>query len=334
MATPQARRYRLHLESRREQASAFHLSPSAWRHAAARHPALAAQIDASFGWDGETLEQALADADCLLATRFAKPLVNAAPRLRWIHTTSAGVDSLMPLDELRADLLLSNSSGVHSERAQEYAQMALLMLHARMPAQYDAQRAHRWEPRLIPLIRGKTVLVVGFGDIGSAVGRAARALGLYVIAATRSGRVVEGSPADRTVPVEQLDQVLADADFVVITAPLTAATRNLFDARRLGLMRPAAGLINMSRAGLLDYPALYQRLENGSCGGAILDVFDPEPLPADAPAWDVPGLIVTPHVSCDLPDYAQRVLDLWFGNFGRLVRGEPLDNLVDRTLGY
>jgi len=335
MTTSSTPRFRLHLESRSAQWSAFHLDPAAWATASARHPELAARIEPSFGWDGKNLSEALVDSDFLLASRFSKAVVNAAPRLRWIHTTVAGVDGLLPLDELRADLVLTNSSGIHGDKAREYVQMALLMLNAQLPALATAQREHRWRVDLTGLIRGKTVVVVGYGDIGMAAGRGAKTLGLKVIGVTRSGRPLpDDSGADRIVSVAQLDEVLPEADFVVVTAPLTAETRNILSAERLARMRPGAGLINIARAALVDYPALLERLRSGACGGAILDVFDPEPLPADVPYWDMPNLIVTPHCSCDLPDYNQRALEVWFDNFGRWLRKEPLRNQVDRKLGY
>jgi len=330
------RRYRLHLESRRQQAAAFHLDEPAWQRAAARHAELAAVLDVSFGWDGERFAQPMDDIDFLLASKFPHAAINAAARLRWIHTTGAGVDQLQPLAALRRDLLLTNSSGIHSDKAAEYVQMALLMLNAKIPQVMRAQHERRWENCLTSPIRGKTLLVIGFGDLGRAAAGAGRALGLRVVALNRSGRA-QASVADVTdllAPVAQLDDWLPQADFVVVTAPLTQATRNLLCAQRLALMRPGAGIVNMARAVLVDYEALLARLSSGACGGAVLDVFDPEPLPADARYWDAPGLIVTPHLSCDVPDYNQRVLDVWFGNFARLLRGEPLTNLVDRTLGY
>ncbi len=333
--TEPTRRYRLHLESQRRQSPAFHLDEAAWRTASARHPDLARQIDVTFGWDGERFARPLDDVDFLLASRFPHPVVNDAPRLRWIHTTGAGVDQLMPLDRLRSDLMLTNSSGIHSDKAAEYAQMALLMLNAQLPAVFQAQREHRWDARLTTSIRGKTVLVIGFGDLGVAASRAAHALGLRVVALNRSGSASSATDLVHVLaPVAALDEWLPEADFVILTAPLTPATRDLLSAARLARMRPGAGLINMSRAALIDYATLFERLRSGACGGAILDVFDPEPLPADHAAWDVPGLIVTPHISCDAPDYGLRVLDLWFGNFARFLRGEPLANIVSHTRGY
>jgi phosphoglycerate dehydrogenase-like enzyme len=334
------KRFRLHLESQSRQPAAFHLDETTWRAAAAQHAELAALLDVTFGWDGKRFERPLDGVDFLLASRFPHAAVNQAADVKWIHTTGAGVDQLMPLDTLRNDVLLTNSSGIHGDKAMEYVQMALLMLNTGLPAVIDAQRAHQWVSRLTPTIRGKTALVIGFGDLGIAAARAARTLGLRVVALNRSGRLGPTAPDDAAKlsdvlgPVDQLDTWLPQADFVVVTAPLTAATRGMLDARRLALMQPSAGLINISRAALIDHECLFERLRRGDCAGAVLDVFDPEPLAADAPAWDVPELIVTPHISCDVPDYSRRVLDLWFRNFGRLLADQPLLNLVDLSLGY
>lgn len=329
------RRWRLHLESRRAQSPGTHLDAQAWARAAERHPSLAAAVEPSFGWDGETLDAALQDADGLIAWSFPKPLVNAAPRLRWIHTTGAGVDQLAPLSELREGLVLTNSSGIHSDRAREFSLMALLMLHSGYPALATAQREHRWRPLLAPSVRGSTLLVVGYGDVGQAIGAAATSLDMRVLAVTRSGELAPGSAAAHEVAaIDRLDDLLPRADIVALAAPLTPATRNLLDARRQALMRPGACVLNMARGALLDHDTLLARLRAGQCGGAVLDVFDREPLPADSPIWDAPNLIVTPHVSCDVPDYAQRVLDRWFDNFGRLLQGAPLANIVDRERGY
>jgi phosphoglycerate dehydrogenase-like enzyme len=331
-----ARRYRLHLESRRSQASAFHLDEAAWQAAAARHAELAALLDVSFGWDGERFAAPLDDVDFLLASRFPTQAVNDAPRLRWIHTTGAGVDQLLPLAQFRGDLLLTNSSGIHVDKAGEFVQMALLMLNAQLPAVLRAQQAHRWDARLTAPIRGKTALLIGLGDIGGAAARAAHLLGMRVIALNRSGRAEADIAAQvqTLAPIDELDHWLPQADFVIVTAPLTPATHGLLSAQRLAAMRPGAALVNLARAALIDYAALFERLRSGACGGAVLDVFDPEPLPADSTAWDVPGLIVTPHISCDAPDYNQRVLELWFSNFARWLRAEPLANRVDRERGY
>ncbi|WP_438393139.1 D-2-hydroxyacid dehydrogenase [Caballeronia sp. DA-9] len=325
--------YRLHLESRRQQHSSFHLDEAAWALAATRHPDLARQVDVSFGWDGSRFADPLDDVDFLLASRFPWDAVNGAARLRWIHTTGAGVDQLLPLDTVREDLILTNSRGIHSDKAQEFVQMALLMLHARMASVFDAQRNRRWDTQLTPPLRGKTALVIGYGNLGSAACAAACALGLHVSVLTRGGnaQVHEGVEADC---IARLDEWLPRTDFLIVAAPLTPQTHMLVSASRISAMRPGAAVVNISRAGLIDYPALFDNLRSGHLSGAVLDVFDPEPLPAESEAWSVPNLVVTPHISCDVPDYNQRVLDVWFRNFKNFLSNKPFENVVNRQLGY
>jgi phosphoglycerate dehydrogenase-like enzyme len=175
-------------------------------------------------------------------------------------------------------------------------------------------------------------VVLGFGDLGQAAGRAAHKLGLRVIAVTRTGRAT--APADEARSIDALDEVLPAADFLVIAAPLLASTRGLIDRDRLRLLKRSAGLVNIARAAIVDYGALHEKLERGELAGAVLDVFDEEPLPPDSPWWTTPNVIVLPHVSCDTPGYADRLLDRWFENFQRLLDGRPLVNVVDPRLGY
>ncbi|WP_454722201.1 MULTISPECIES: D-2-hydroxyacid dehydrogenase [Cupriavidus] len=326
--------FRLHLDSRRAKPPAFHLDAAAWARAAARHPDLAALVDVSFSWDGEQLPAHLSSANALIASSFDRAAVNAAPRLGWVHTTGAGVDHLMPISAFRPDLVLTNSSGIHGDKAAESAVMALLMLNARMPEVMANQHARVWDSLMTAPIRGKRLVLIGFGDIGQAVGRAALSLGLAVTAVTRSGTPKAEAPGIPVAPTARLDELLPAADFVVVTAPLTEETRNMMSAARLALLPPHAGVVNMARAALADYPALAQRLREGLLGGAVLDVFDNEPLAPGSAYWDVPRLVVTPHITCDAPDYGQRVLDLWFDNFHRLRAGEALRNQVDRAQGY
>jgi phosphoglycerate dehydrogenase-like enzyme len=255
-----------------------------------------------------------------------------APRLKWIQTTGAGIDGLLPLDWLPAGIHLTNNSGAHADKAQDSGAMGLLMLNARIPTVATAQRERRWVHEFSAPIAGKTVVVVGFGDVGAAVGRGAKGLGLNVIGVTRSGKPVRG--ADRVVPVSRLGQVIGKADFVVVATPLTDATRNLIDAAMLDRMKQGAGLMNIGRAAVVDYDALCVRLASGRLSGAILDVFSPEPLPDTSPLWTVPNLMVLPHITCDDPRYIEYLLDFWFENFGRWLAGRKLKNIVEPARGY
>jgi phosphoglycerate dehydrogenase-like enzyme len=260
-------------------------------------------------------------------------LATAAPGLRWIHIIGAGIEPLLPLDWLPDGAVLTNNSGVHVEKTRESATMALLMLNARLPAIVNNQRKARWDQIFTQRIAGKTVLIIGIGDMGGAVAGAAGALGLTVIGVRRSG--APHPDVDRMVAIDDLDQVLSEADFVVVAAPLTPETKNLLDRRRIALMKPGAGFLNIGRAGSVDHAALVEALRSGALSGAILDVHDPEPLPGSSPLWLAENVILTPHVtSDDLDEYLPKTLDLVFANAARLIRGEPLVNAVDPRLGY
>jgi phosphoglycerate dehydrogenase-like enzyme len=260
-------------------------------------------------------------------------LARAAPKLRWIHIIGAGVEPLLPLDWVHPDLTLTNNSGIHVDKMRQSALMMLLMLNVRLPQMVTNQRHARWDAIFTPTTAGKTVLVIGVGDIGGAFAHAAKALGMTVVGVRRAGG--NHADVDRMVALDALDQALPLADMVVIATPLTPATRHLIDRRRLGLMKRGAGLVNVGRAGCLDHDALIAALAAGTLSGAVIDVYDPEPLPASSPLWHAPNLIMIPHVSSDdLELYMPKTYDLCFANVGRLQRGEPLLNAVDPKLGY
>lgn len=323
----------LHLESFRQRPALFHLTDDRWQAAARLHGALAKRLRVTVGWDGDILDEALRTADVMInSSPPTERLRSRAPRLKWIQTTGAGIDGLLPLDWLPADIALTNNSGAHSAKAEDSCTMAIALLNARLPHMMASQRNRAWEPVNTTPVAGKTAVVIGFGDLGQAAGRAAKKLGARVIAVTRSGEA--SRPADSAVPVSQIDRVLPKADFVIVAAPLTPATRNLLDRRRLDLLKPEAALVNIGRSPVVDYDALREKLAQGELAGAVLDVFEPEPLSADSPLWDTPNLIITPHITCDDPRYIDQLFDRWFENFERFLAGKRLRNLVDRKLGY
>lgn len=323
----------LHLESYRKRSALFHLTEEDWRAAAKRHRALAKRLRVTIGWDGDILDEALKTADAMINnTPPRERLRSRAPRLRWIQTTGAGIDHLLPLDWLPHEIALTNNSGAHGPKAEESCLMAISLLNSRLPQLIAHQRKHEWKPINTAPVAGKTVVVIGFGDLGQGAGRAAKKLGANVIAVTRSGKAAR--PADTAVPVRRIEAVLPKADFVVVTTPLTPETRNLLDRERLDLLKPGAALVNIGRSPVVDYEALREKLVKGELAGAVLDVFQPEPLPEDSPIWDTPNLIVLPHVSCDDPRYVGHLLDFWFENFERFLAGGKLVNLIDRKLGY
>ena len=277
---------------------------------------------------------ALRWSNVLLGWRLPRELIaQNGHGLKLVQLVNAGIDPLLPLDWLPAEAILCNASGIHGPRLQEWAVMVLLMLHAQMPFFATAQREGRWYRRSTPLIAGRTVLVFGTGGLGSAVARAGRQLGLATIGVKREVAPVAGF--DFVIALDSASEALGRADFVVLTLPLTPATRGLADAAFFAAMRPGAGFANFGRGALVDQAALCAALNSGTPGGAILDVTTPEPLPPESPLWRAKNLIITPHVSCDDPTtYIADSVHLLLDNLGRLGDGRPLRNRIDPARGY
>jgi phosphoglycerate dehydrogenase-like enzyme len=229
--------------------------------------------------------------------------------------------------------MLTNASGVHGPKGAEFALTALLMLNHRIPQYVSRQREARWEQAFSSRIEGKTVVIVGVGSIGAQVARLARRFGMRVLGIRRSAqphRWVEAMYGPG-----QLHDVLPRADFLVITAPLTDETRGLIGRRELSLLPPHAGLVNLGRAGVVDYDALVASLESATLAGAVLDVFPEEPLPRESPVWSARNVIISPHCGVDdAREYVPRFLEIFFENVRRYLAGRPLRNRVKTKQGY
>lgn len=338
------RRVRVHIKNNHASPDTFPPTPEGeevftitrerYDEAASRHSDVAGQIDAFIDWDEDNFSQSMRTAEALVTWDLPTAnLATLAPRLKWIHIIGAGVEHLCPMDWLPEGVTVVNNKGAHAAKGGEFAVMAVLMLHTRMPALVTNQRSAKWQSLFSTPIAGRTVAVIGVGSIGGAAAKKLKALGLRVLGVSRHGEPREG--VDEMVAADRIDEALAQADYVFVATPLTPETRGLIDERRLGLMKRGAGLINIGRAAVVDYDALAMALTAGHLSGAILDVFDPEPLPADSPLWGTPNLIVTPHVSADDGDaYVAITLDIFFANMRRYLADEPLANVVRPELGY
>ena len=330
MAAP--RSLRVHVENDRSADPVFAVTPERLMAAGRRYPAVARRLAVTYGDDPAAPGPAVALAEVLLTGHVpAHDLAARAPRLRWIQSTNAGVEDVLPL--LPPGVALTNASGVHGPKGAEFALTALLMLNHAVPHFVTRQRERRWDVRFTTTIGGKTVVVVGLGALGSAVARLCRKFGLRVLGVRRDPRPVRG--VDRVYPTTRLLEVLPRADFLVLTLPLTPATRGLIGRKALDALPRHAGVVNLGRGPVLDSEALAEKLGRGELGGAVLDVFDEEPLPADSPLWATPNLVMTPH--CAVDDgrrYVDRCLDVFFDNARRYLAGRPLRNRVAPGLGY
>ncbi|MEL7468870.1 MAG: D-2-hydroxyacid dehydrogenase [Pseudomonadota bacterium] len=312
----------------------FTISEDRFEAALSRFPGVMDRVEAVFDWDEDNFEASIAQAHVLLCWNLPMTdLAHRAPHLRWIHCIGAGVEHMLPLDWLPRDVALTNNKGVHSEKAGEYGLMAALMLHNHMPAIVTNQRNRRYDTRYSTPIAGKTIVVVGTGSLGGAAIRKLVPLGPEIIGVNRRGGDVEG--CTRVVTTDQLDTVLPEADILYLALPDTPETNGLINRRRLDMLRPTCGVVNIGRQSAMDYEALCDKLDAGELAGAVLDVFTPEPIAEDSRLWNTRDLIITPHVSADDGDsYVPLTLDLFFRNFERFVAERDLLNLVDRDLGY
>lgn len=313
----------------------FAFSRAMWDAAAARAPDIGPGHAVTIGRTAADFADAMREAEALVADTgtIRESFPCEAPRLKLVFVTSAGLDRLAPHDWLPAGAELLNNRGAHAVKSGEFGIMALLMLASRIPAMVTNQRAGTWRELWGGALGGRAVTIVGLGTLGGAVAGHAARFGMDVTGV----RANPGPHPDcaRVVGTDALDGVLPRTEFLVLACPLTAATRNLMDRRRLGLLPAGAGLVNIGRGGLLDQDALCDLLDGGALSGAVLDVFTPEPIPPGHRLWTTPNLVISPHTSADDPaTYNPRSLDIFLDNLRARRDGRPLPNRFDAARGY
>lgn len=259
------------------------------------------------------------------------------PLLRWIQATSAGVGQYavrVGLD--RSRIVVTTASGVHARPLAEFALMAMLMFGKGAFRILADQRAHRWERYAGEELAGKLVGIVGVGRIGREIARLARGLDARVVGTVRvaDGRSAADLGLDHLTTTAELDSLLGDLDFLILTCPHTSETEGLISAKRLALLKPGAVLINLSRGAVVDEPALIAALQAGKLGGAALDVVAQEPLAADSPLWDLPNVLICPHSASTAANENGKITDLFCDNLRRYLDGQPLRNVLDYALLY
>jgi D-2-hydroxyacid dehydrogenase (NADP+) len=247
-------------------------------------------------------EHLLAEADVIVANGhpFNERRLALAPKLKWIQAMTTGTDAILGAGNLRADVLVTSTRGIHGPQMSEMAFMYMLNLARRFPLIHENKKRHVWERVNQVRLYGKTVVIVGLGLTAEALAPRCKAFGMQVLGVTSTPR--EAAGFDRTYPYAELHQAVAQADFVVVLAPYSAATDSLIDARVLDAMKSSAFLINLARGGLCDEAALIEALRAQKIAGAGLDVFRTEPLPPESPFWDLDNLLITAHSSGNSDD--------------------------------
>lgn len=268
----------------------------------------------------------------LTAEVFAK-----APRLRWVHSPAAGVGSMLFQAMQASDIVLSNSRGMNAGAVAEHALLLLLAVTRRLPEAVRAQDARRWisnDLSGLPFLRGKTLGIVGLGAIGRELAVMASALGMRVVGTRRE--VDEPVPAgvSEALSPHALPRLLAEADYVVVAAPLTAETRGMLGAAEFRQMKRSAWLVNVARGKIVREADLVAALCEGTIAGAALDVVEHEPLDPASPLWGMPNVLLTPHVGGFREDYWDAATDLFAVSFEKYLQGEQPANIVDKRAGY
>ncbi|NNN37340.1 D-2-hydroxyacid dehydrogenase [Streptomyces sp. S3(2020)] len=282
--------------------------------------------------DASTLAERLPSADVLLVWDFTSHAVRAAwpgegPRPRWVHTASAGVDHLMCPELVASDTVVTNARGVFDQPIAEYVAALVLAMAKDLPRTLDLQRAGVWRHRESRRVAGTRAVIVGSGPVGRTIARTLKALEITTAVVGRTPRTGIHGPGD-------LDRLIARADWVIAAAPLTEQTYGMFDSRRFGVMQPSARFVNVGRGRLVVEEDLVDALRKRWIAGAALDVFEHEPLGPESPLWQVPDLIVSPHMSGDTVGWRDELGSQFLELYDRWAAGKPLLNVVDKKRGY
>ena len=297
-----------------------------------------ARIAADGRIHGDADESVFADAEILLLgavpASVLDHILGRSPKLRWIHSASAGVDRIATAAVRERGLTVTNARGVFSRPIAEYVVMMSLAIARRLPQLLELQRERTWQPLRGRELSELTVGIVGYGSIGEEVARLLAPFGCRMLATRRHPERGSADGAVELFGLDQLDELLAASDIVVVAAPLTEETAGLIGADQLTRMREDAWLINIARGRLIDELALRRALDAGWIGGAVLDVFSEEPLSPDSPLYGTPNLVITPHTSWASDRVIERTVDLFVENLRLYAAGETLRNLVDLDAGY
>ena len=249
------------------------------------------------------LADEVVDADIFVGWSLRPEQFKLGRKLKWIHSTAAGVGQLMYPELRQSGITVTNASGIHTIAMAEHVLGFLVALARRFPDALRHQWQHKWaqqeiwDAQLRPReLRGQVLLIIGFGAIGHELAKRVRPLGMQIWAVTRSGKG-DTTLADRILPASRLDEVLHEADYVVLAAPETPETHHLIGQKQLQQMKPTAFLINVARGSLIDEAALIETLERRAIAGAALDVAEQEPLPPESPLWQLDNVFITPHIS-------------------------------------
>lgn len=296
-------------------------------------------VTVTIGNSEEELRDAFSKADVLLngmgGGNLFRSLFPRAQSVRWVHSFAAGVEGILSPELINNPVPLTNARGVFAETLGEFVVAAALFFAKDLRRMVRSQSAGKWDQFDVDILFHQSMGIVGYGAIGRAAAKRAKALGMKVFATRRRPELLKGDPlVDQGFAIEQRAEMMAKADYVVATAPLTPATRGLIGEKEIAAMKPSGVIMNVGRGPVIDENALVEALQENRIRGAVLDVFDKEPLPADHPFWRLENVLLSPHCADHTPGWQEDAMEFFIENFHRFVNGEPLKNIVDKEAGY
>ncbi len=281
----------------------------------------------------EQLDARLVEAEVIFGSIVPRDVVARSPKLKWVQTMNAGVNTFLDIDIMQSRVMLTNAGGVHGIPMREFVLHFMLMFAKQAPLCFQLQQEKRWQSFIPEMLHSKTCGILGLGKIGGEVGRLAKAVGMRVIALDIK-RMARAKYVDVMLPPERLRELLSESDFVVIALPLTPETTGLIGEAELRAMKPTAYLINIARGQIVDDEALARALKERWIAGAGLDALSTEPLPVDSKLWELPNVILTPHVAGRSPNAKVAITNLFCENLRHYLNGEKLFNIVNKKKGY
>lgn len=280
------------------------------------------------------LQSRALDADILITWGQYSPVefCTKAKNLKWIHAISAGVEGLTIPEIMNLDAVVSNTKGIHGIPMAEHTMALILARLRQLPVFIKQQQEKIWLKHHPEETQGKTVGIIGLGSIGEEVAKKCKVFGMRVVATKRTP--VDCEWVDELYSENQLNKLLGEADFVVVVVPLTPQTTKLIGEKEFKMMKKTSYIINIARGKVIDEKALVKALQNGDIGGAGLDCVEDEPLPQDSPLWDMPNVMITPHMAADSPLYMDRAMDLFCENLKRFINDQEISYKVNKNKGY
>lgn len=282
----------------------------------------------------EQAAEYIATTDVLLAwgSMDIRPLYLNAPKLKWVHSLSAGVENLIFPEIKKESTILTNSKGIHGIPVSEHVFAVMLAFTRGLNMFIRQQTENLWNRIPVEEIHDKTLGIVGLGSIGREIAKKAKGMGMQVVASKQT--MTTELFVDELYPPTQLHELLSLSDFVVIALPLTDGTKKLFKLQEFSAMKPSAYLINIARGSIIEQDDLVTALQQGLIRGAGLDVFEHEPLPENSPLWGMPNVIITPHVAALSPSYLDRAIKLFADNLSKFQQDKEMLNVIDKNRGY